>query len=544
MSRCSKDETNSPSSPSFPSRDANLCAGRGSIHGAWQRTAPACTCGLSFDSCRGSRRRRGRRNPATRRHTTGWLRGGLMELPHSGTALRHGPREGTGGSYPFLGRMLQKGGFTGRGMTGWKEAKAGGGGGLVAAGGGEQENMNCSHLGPAVTTTSPAPVFQLVFPDTLRDSDEMGGKSSLFASRLCLFFLSSSLWIAQCRGPPPSGDGPEVPVVGDAYMNWVKQMGSPTHSPYARAANRLTPCKVLTVDKKNPGVGRFASVQEAINSLPAINLCRVVIYVHAGIYTEKVSIPATKAYITLVGAGMERTVIQWGDTADRAGMNGQPLGTFGSATFAVNSPYFVAKNITFKNLAPLPPSGILGKQAVALRISADAAAFVGCSFHGAQDTLYDHAGRHYFRDCYIEGSVDFIFGDGRSLYEGCHLHAITNSYGALTAQNRGSMLEETGFSFIRCKVTGSGALYLGRAWGTFSRVVFAFTFMDRTIIPNGWYNWGDKNREMTVFYGQYKCSGPGANFTGRVPWSRELTAQQAQPFLSLTFIDAHEWLGL
>jgi hypothetical protein len=135
---------------------------------------------------------------------------------------------------------------------------------------------------------------------------------------------------------------------------------------------------------------------------------------------------------------------------------------------------------------------------VALRVSADTAAFFSCKFVGAQDTLYDHIGRHYFKDCVIEGSVDFVFGNGLSLYENCHLHAITNSYGALTAQKRESLLEETGFSFVNCKVTGSGALYLGRAWGTFSRVVFASTYMDKIITPPGWYDWGDKNREMYV----------------------------------------------
>ena len=102
------------------------------------------------------------------------------------------------------------------------------------------------------------------------------------------------------------------------------------------------------------------------------------------------------------------------------------------------------------------------------------AAFIGCKFIGAQDTLYDHTGRHFFNKCYIQGSVDFVFGNGLSLYQGCHLHAKTNSFGALTAQKRESFLEETGFSFVKCRVTGSGALYLGRAWGTFSRVVFAY----------------------------------------------------------------------
>jgi pectinesterase len=159
--------------------------------------------------------------------------------------------------------------------------------------------------------------------------------------------------------------------------------------------------------------------------------------------------------------------------------------------------------------------------------------------------------------------------------QGCHVHAIARNYGALTAQSRQSLLEDTGFSFVNCRVTGSGALYLGRAWGTFSRVVFAYTYMDNIIIPRGWYNWGDPTREMsvlacfsffsnllvspiadaglallaplgcrTVFYGQYKCTGPGANYAGRVQWSRELTDEEAKPFISLDFIDGLEWLRL
>ena len=70
-----------------------------------------------------------------------------------------------------------------------------------------------------------------------------------------------------------------------------------------------------------------------------------------------------------------------------------------------------------QNTSPVPKPGATGKQAVALRVSADNAAFVGCKFLGAQDTLYDHSGRHYYKECYIEGSVDFIFGNALSLYE-------------------------------------------------------------------------------------------------------------------------------
>ncbi|KAF5204563.1 Pectinesterase [Thalictrum thalictroides] len=324
-------------------------------------------------------------------------------------------------------------------------------------------------------------------------------------------------------------------------MKWVKFVGSLKHTLFSSVWNKIFPAFTITVSKKKAD-GDFTSIQDAIDSLPFINLVRVQIKVKAGVYTEKVNIPPLKSFISIEGAGADKTIVQWGDTAQTIGARGQPMGTFNSATFAVNSLFFIAKNITFKNTTPPPKPGAVGKQAVAFRISGDTAAFLGCRFLGAQDTLYDHLGRHYYKDCYIEGSVDFIFGNALSLYEGCHVHAIAQNYGALTAQGRTSLLEDTGFSFVNCKVTGSGALYLGRAWGTFSRVVFAYTYMDNIIIPKGWYNWGDPNREMTVFYGQYKCTGPGASFAGRVSWSRELTDEEAKPFISLSFIDGLEWI--
>ncbi|KAK2385388.1 putative pectinesterase [Trifolium repens] len=329
------------------------------------------------------------------------------------------------------------------------------------------------------------------------------------------------------------------------FMKWVKFVGGLKHTVFRTAKNKLFPSYTLNVYNKKSGKGGFSSIQAAIDSLPFINLVRVVIKVHAGVYTEKVSIPAFKSFITIEGAGADKTIVQWGDTAQtpNPSAKGQTLGTYGSATFAVNSPYFIAKNITFKNTAPIPAPGAVGKQGVALRISADNAMFLGCKFLGAQDTLYDHIGRHYYKDCYIEGSVDFIFGNALSLFEGCHVHAIAQNTGALTAQGRSSLLEDTGFSFVHCKVTGSGALYLGRAWGPFSRVVFAYTYMDNIIIPKGWYNWGDPNREMTVFYGQYKCTGAGASYAGRVSWSRELTDEEAKPFISLSYIDGSEWIN-
>ena len=57
------------------------------------------------------------------------------------------------------------------------------------------------------------------------------------------------------------------------------------------------------------------------------------------------------------------------------------------------------------------------KRALAARIYGDKSSFYECGFVGFQDTLWDVSGRHYFKNCYIEGGVDFIWGNGQSIYE-------------------------------------------------------------------------------------------------------------------------------
>jgi len=70
----------------------------------------------------------------------------------------------------------------------------------------------------------------------------------------------------------------------------------------------------------------------------------------------------------------------------------------------------------WQNTAEVPPPGAVGRQGAAFRISGDKAAFYNCAFYGGQDTLCDDAGRHYFKNCFIQGSIDFVFGNGQSMY--------------------------------------------------------------------------------------------------------------------------------
>ncbi|CAN6352033.1 unnamed protein product [Urochloa humidicola] len=294
------------------------------------------------------------------------------------------------------------------------------------------------------------------------------------------------------------------------------------------------------------GKGKFRTITDAIKSVPEKNKKRVILDIRPGTYKEKVLVPYTKHFITFLGDPKHPPVITWDDTAATRGKDGAPVGTVGSATVAVESDYFLASGIIFRNHAPMAAPGQKGGQAVALRVFGTKAAFYNCTIDGGQDTLYDHKGLHYFKSCIIRGSVDFIFGFGRSLYEDCQIISVTKQVAVLTAQQRTKSIAdaiESGFSFLRCKVFGAGQIYLGRAWGDSSRVVYAFTEMGKEVVPVGWDGWNVAKPEKTgVYYGEYRCSGPGAIVQKRIGWSLILNDVQAKPFTGTHFVYGDSWI--
>jgi len=289
---------------------------------------------------------------------------------------------------------------------------------------------------------------------------------------------------------------------------------------------------------KKDGSGDFDTITKAIESVPSGNTKRVIISIGAGSYREKIKIERTKPFITFYGDPKNMPTLTFDGTAKQ-------YGTVDSATLIVESDYFVAANIVIVNTAPRPEYGvIMGAQAVSLRISGDKAAFYNCKLIGFQDTLCDDKGNHFFKDCHIRGTVDFIFGSGKSLYLGTELYVEgDNGLTVITAQARESASENTGYSFVHCSVTGTGkGIYLGRAWKSSPSVVFAYTDMSSVVNPAGWDIKNMPERAKTVFYGEFKCIGEGANPSGRAAFTKQLTEAEAQPFLGLGYIDGTKWL--
>ncbi len=285
------------------------------------------------------------------------------------------------------------------------------------------------------------------------------------------------------------------------------------------------------------GTTEFPTIQMAMDHHPFAGKGangkpgRVYIEIAPGVYHERVIVTQNHTNITLVGMGKlpADVVITNSLNAKQAG------GTFFTETVEINGEGFEADNLTFENTA-----GNTG-QAVAVAVRADRAVFKNCRFLGHQDTLFADYGRQYYVGSYIEGGVDFIFGNAAAVFDHSELHA--NGPGYLTAQSRTSADQTTGYVIIDSQVTSgipAGAprdsIGLGRPWRPFSRVVYIDTELPPDVIPQGWNAWGRSNETPQAYYAEFKSKGPGANAAARVAWSHQMTAREAARYRPKVFL--------
>ncbi|XWS47659.1 hypothetical protein CRYUN_Cryun13aG0003200 [Craigia yunnanensis] len=282
----------------------------------------------------------------------------------------------------------------------------------------------------------------------------------------------------------------------------------------------MTKVKAHLVVAKD-GSGNFRTVQAALDAAAKRKrTSRFIIYVKRGVYRENIEVANTNYNIMLVGDGPKRTII----TSSKSVKTGYT--TYSSATAGIDGPGFIARDITFSNTAG-PTKG----QAVALRSASDLSVFYRCAIQGYQDTLMVHSQRQFYRECYIYGTIDIIFGNAAVVLQNCSIFArrpLKGQANIITAQGRGDPYQNTGIVIHNSRILAANDLkpvvrayktYLGRPWQKYSRTVVLKTYLDSLVSPAGWSKWGNSNFALdTLYYGEYKNYGPASSTKWRVKW--------------------------
>ena len=338
------------------------------------------------------------------------------------------------------------------------------------------------------------------------------------------------------------------------YINWpAAPAGALIFSTVTEALAALS-----NIDARS-GQAELYAESEKIFPAPDYGITPAILYIGAGVYRERLVIDRPK--VTLVGDA-QKTILVYGLGAKEIMENGENRGTFRTASVRIDAPDFTAREVTFQNDAGY---GHTVGQALALYVDADRCRFENCRLLGSQDTLFTAPlpfkeakpggfkgpgefkprvmGRHYYKGCFIQGDVDFIFGSATAWFEDCEIFSKipgdrlppespddTPIYGYVTAA---STYEEVpyGYIFHQCRLTSDcppHTIFLGRPWREYAKTVFLECELGEHIHPLGWADWNKDHNHF--FYAEYHSTGAGASPDTRADFSHQLTAAQAAEY--------------
>ncbi|GIF23498.1 pectin methylesterase-like acyl-CoA thioesterase [Actinoplanes tereljensis] len=282
----------------------------------------------------------------------------------------------------------------------------------------------------------------------------------------------------------------------------------------------LSSAAATTLTVAADGTGQYKTVQAAVNAVAANNSSRATINIKAGTYREIVTIPSNKPYITLNGTGSGPSNVVIVNNRSNAG----GYGTFGSATVTVNAKEFVATNLTFSN------DYGTGSQAVAINMNGDKGIYKNVRFLGNQDTLLANTQRQYIANSYVEGTVDFIFGDATAVFNATSIYEKRSTGGPITAARTPSG-NTYGFLIYKSTITGAtnNTTQLGRPWGASAQVLFRESSLSATIATaQPWIDMSSNSWKNARFY-EYKNTGSGATTNSNRKQMSDSTAASYTP---------------
>jgi pectinesterase len=306
--------------------------------------------------------------------------------------------------------------------------------------------------------------------------------------------------------------------------NGITPAACPTTTPTTSDCNSITNQPILRVAAD--GSGQYKTIAAALNTISSSNTTPTQLRIKPGTYREKLSI--TKPFVTFCGeTGKEAsTILTYNDGASTLNSSGTAIGTSGSASVTIKTNDISMENITIEN------SFGVGSQAVALLAQGQRLQFRNCRLLGNQDTLYTHSGTQYYRNCHIQGTVDFIFGAATAVFDNNVIHSVGGG-SALTAPST----EQTvpyGLVFLGGKVTAAssvskGSVALGRNWRPYGAATYIRTELGQHISAVGWVKMSENTLD-TARFSEYLTTGAGSNPSARAPQSKQLSASEAAKY--------------
>lgn len=332
----------------------------------------------------------------------------------------------------------------------------------------------------------------------------------------------------------------------------IASSSSISASTSATSCSAPTPSGTLVVSKA-PGPCEYSNVTSAISALPNDSK-PYTISIGAGTYVEQLSI-TRNGKVTLVGFTSFNN--DYTQNQVRLEFSSGRLTNLGQNE---QTPVINAKknndnsglalyNIDFVNTFPQTAN----TAALAADFYGANIAAYGCSFVGFQDTLLANKGTQVFSNCYIEGSVDFIWGYSTAYFYQCKI--VSNTPGAyITAHSRASTTAVGGYVFDSCMVTYSstygnifGTTSLGRPWSQYAIAVYKNSYLDKHIKEAGWSVWSTSSPQTSdVTFGEFNNTGPGSwqSTTQRASFATNLTVAQAAKYDLIAWIGSSSWLDL